>query len=347
MQHIRYSQLQPRKGPLLDSRSLLSQIFPTQILPGGGLAANVPFGGTSISAGAAVQRGKQVDVSVSQVETAGLPAPVMRRIVQSFLVDRAASSIINADNIKFFNNFYEDQMITDQGCFLPEQQEFGTPKIVFISKVYYARAFDYDFSQSDAFAATLRAALAVTTEKATSASSTQALSSSTVPPVNAQAAADIAAATLRSLADNSTPGVSSTIQTGSHGGLSLKQTFDRPLAFGVEQTLSYNAGTLINYIDNPSDPLPGAVTHNRIAQNFLAPFQIAASGPVTVPERKDNPITVKPGDCLLDRSIRCSISGPPVTVIRPGTMLRTTPDSYFTAPNPRSSTNGRMTISPN
>ena len=274
---------------------------------GGGLGATIPLHGAGTVSGAAgAQNSSQVDVSVSQVEESTLPAPVLYRAILAYLRSGQATGIINPNAIAFFINSEEDQMAQDQGCYAASQRDPKPALIVFINRVFYARGFSYDFSHSNAFAATLKAAIGAGTGAGsgttTSSSSPGSTSSSTSASSGsaAQTAADTVAKSIQSLAGSS-PGVSSSIEVGSQGGLVLKQTFDRPLAFGVGEALTFTAQDILGIVE---------ATGNRAA-SVIAPANDIVLGALAV-QPEPAPLILdngnqQSGDCTRDPSIPCPL----------------------------------------
>ncbi len=141
-------------------------------------------------------------------------------------------------------------MISDLGCTGPAQHSSKPAYVVFITRVFYARTFDYQFSQSDATAASLRVALAAATATAAQTATPAGTAAPTASANAARAAADAAANSVKSLTSSSTPGGAASLEIGSQGGLALKQSFDRPLAFGVGQPIVFDADETLATIES-------------------------------------------------------------------------------------------------
>ena len=213
----------------------------------GGIGATVPVEGVNVSGGVSGQKGRQGLVSVSQVEEEMLPASAMYRLVEHFLTVSHGAGVVNRDIIDNYRTAYTNQMMTALGCLRADQHDLNKDAyIIFVSRVFYARAFNYQFNQSEAEAASLRAALAVATASAAASQTAPATANNAAVSANAaQAAADATASALKNLTNNSTPGGSTSIEVGSQGGLALKQTFDRPLAFGIGQPMVWTSDKVI------------------------------------------------------------------------------------------------------
>ena len=181
-------------------------------------------------------------VSFAQVEVAELPAGPFYTTARNFLSSSAAQDMIEPGLVQYYAEMLRRNM-ANGGC-TTEMQKVE-PLIVLINRVYYARQIDFDLGDSSDFAAVLGAtvagATAATKNSGGGVPSPNAAAGGGSPAPNASASGTDAQAAAQALAKalagaGSGPvGVNTALAIGSSGALTLKVTFDRPLAFMADQ----------------------------------------------------------------------------------------------------------------
>lgn len=211
----------------------------------GSVGARAPVQGVgNVGAGAAAESSRILEISLTGIEELEAPSDfVLKEAFENFC--KKPESGFTPENLRFALA----QMIGEP---TPELLEKAKPKIAIISRVLYARSIDYTFKTDQGFGADVAA---VTEGLKSLVELSQALGpGGTQNPTEVQptesstlsARAEIArmAASLRSkLSASSSPGVALSATFVDARGVTLTQTFERPMAFGV-QTVSYNLGEL-------------------------------------------------------------------------------------------------------
>ena len=240
----------PKKtaNPIMRLRIAAFPDFSFSDFSSGGVGVNVPVHAVNVSAGATGQKQRFGTVSVGQVEEELLPGLPMYHLVDDFLKSPHAKYIFDREAFSINQRNLEQEIISATGC---AQYSSKEAYVFFIAQVYYARTFNYNFSQSEATAANLRVALAAA---AAATPATQAANAAATPAgaTPAQIAADSAAGTLKAIGSSSSPGGAASLEVGSQGGLALKQSYDRPMAFGVSQPLVWPLSCVLNMVDGKS-----------------------------------------------------------------------------------------------
>lgn len=207
----------------------LGSVTKTEIGGGG------PLGGIAQLVGAAgYDKSTQVDVSVTGVEEADIPAPVFYRAVKKFLAGDKAGDVLDTEAIDKLYKQMNALMRDETRCEKPVPFE---PDIIFVKRVFYARAIDFSFSDTQALAALVKAS---TQTPATGSGTGTPAAVPAAGATTAETAANALSSELASLAGSGTPGVGASLAVGSSGGLVLKQSFARPMAFGIDTSISFH-----------------------------------------------------------------------------------------------------------
>lgn len=239
------------------------QIFPTQQQPlvfnrlrlaafpslsistyeGASATAGLPIGSAiSASAGAGSQNATQKTVTFSQIEVMDLPFPAIYSKAISFLQsDPNAKTILNPAAIDAAREQLLRMAHAAPAAPCSDSQDIE-PVIIIPTRVYYTRQIDFEIGSNSEFAAELGASLqGVPTSK--SGSQTPSTGNpAPAPPSGATGEAANAQALqqkLAALAGGGRPGGSFQLAIGSSGGLTLKETFDRPMAFMFDQPIIF------------------------------------------------------------------------------------------------------------
>jgi hypothetical protein len=199
-----------------------------------------------------------VSVSLTGVEEVQIPAPELLNAVYEFLASEEAERVLDPDNmIEIATHLALRNPPLAKGC--TERK----PLLVFINRVFYARAIDFDFGYDQTIAATLGVALQAAsvvqqrpelpgagTGSAPPAGPTGADQSAKAGPSvqSLEQSVDAASAVLRALAGVQPSGVGAGFGFGQYGGLVLRQSFERPLAFGVALTYSYDLADVLDLV---------------------------------------------------------------------------------------------------
>ena len=167
----------------------------------------------------------------------------MRALVAAYLSDPTTRTRVPWEQAIAEVVARQQVMEEQPGC--KQQAILSAPQLMFINRVFYAREFDFNYDQTSAAAAQIRATLAaaaVSASKANPASPAPSNSSPSDASSNLSASEQAAEGLLKSLSalgGGATPGGGASLAFGRNGGGVLKQTYDRPLAFGVDQVISY------------------------------------------------------------------------------------------------------------
>lgn len=200
--------------------------------------------------GGGVQRTTNITVTVSGTQEADVPQLKMRALAQNYLRDPQTRFKVDWGQAIDEVNARTEEMKSISGCKV--RSESQAPQLVFINRVFYATEFDFDYGEGSAAAAQIQAAViasassAAASSKPTSAPAGSPGGVNSTPPssdVTLPASEQMAANLLKSLsalAGGATPGGGATLAYGTNGSVVLKKTFDRPLAFGVDQTIFYD-----------------------------------------------------------------------------------------------------------
>jgi hypothetical protein len=215
---------------------------------GGGL-----IGGFNAAMGFGHRTTSHLSVSVSGVEESVIPAPVLMKAIRAFLTSPSLPNVIDLYTIVYLQNSLESQMEQEPGCRNPIPKK---SYLTFVNRVFYARTVTFDFGQNEVTAALLKATAASagqavalagnnTSGTSSSTSGSSAASSGTgssttttaVDPNEAAVAAmqkEVAA-----LVGSGAPGGSLSLGISTSGSVAMKQTFDRPMAFGVDHSITF------------------------------------------------------------------------------------------------------------
>ena len=223
------------------------------------------LGLTSVSAGLGQTFGLSgkssaaVSISLTGVEEVQLPAPEMLNAIYEFLASEEAERVLDPDNmLEISQHLAFRNPPVGKGC------EESKPLLVFIDRVFYARAIDFDFGYDQTIAATLGIALqaasvvqqrpelpgaGIGSAPATGGPTGGDQTGKPGPSVQSlEKSIDAASAVLRALAGVQPPGVGAGFGFGQYGGLVLRQSFERPLAFGVALTYSYDLADVLELV---------------------------------------------------------------------------------------------------
>ena len=210
----------------------------------GSVGARAPVQGVgNVGAGAAAESRRVLNISLSGIEELEAPSDfLLKQKFDSLCKDDKSGYTL--ENLRFVLG----QMI---GVPTPELLEKAKPKIAIISRVLYARSIDYTFDTDQGFGADIVAvteglnALVELSDALGSGGSDGSQTTTEVQPTESSASAaraEIAkaVASLRStLSGSNSPGVALSATFVDARGVTLKQVFERPMAFAV-QTLSYD-----------------------------------------------------------------------------------------------------------
>lgn len=199
---------------------------------GGNLGAFIPAEGFLLGLGFGAEDVESVTFKVPAAESFGLPAP----LVLSSLVDRSGKL-----NLKEIKNVTPESL----PAYIPsgQQDKSGTlPKkfyIAVVTEVFYARTIDISTGFKSSFAAKAKAdvpaslagsnAATLLGAPATSGGQGNATAADNSPEAVAR---KLAAAQAAALPDRTTPGVAVSFVSASASGLSMRRTFERPVAIG-------------------------------------------------------------------------------------------------------------------
>ena len=200
-----------------------------------------------------------VSISLTGVEEVQLPAPEMLNAIYEFLASEEAERVLDPDNmLEISQHLAFRNSPVGKGC------KESKPLLVFIDRVFYARAIDFDFGYDQTIAATLGVALQAAsvvqqrpelpgagTGSAPAPGSQTGGDQTGKPGPSVQGlekSIDAASAVLRALAGVQPPGVGAGFGFGQYGGLVLRQSFERPLAFGVALTYSYDLADVLELV---------------------------------------------------------------------------------------------------
>jgi hypothetical protein len=206
---------------------------------GGGI-----IGGFNAALGIGRRQTSHLKVSVSGVEEAVIPAPAYMRAVRAFLASPNVTDVLDNYTVTRLQDTLEAQMEQEPDCKNPS---LGKSSIIFVDRVFYTRTVTFDFGQNDVLAVLIKATAASPGQAATagganasssSAGSSGSGSSTTATAVDQNEAAVAAMQKeIAALAGPGPPGGSLSLGIGTSGSVALKQTFDRPMAFGMDHTV--------------------------------------------------------------------------------------------------------------
>ena len=198
-------------------------------------------GGLGRFFGLGAEAEETIGVAVSQVEELHVPPLAMAELINLYLGRTASRTLLESPQLDTVIEMMRAQQREQVGCRAPRMLE---PMVLFISRVFYARAIEFDFGNRSALALEAGAALqrqsAVGRRPTIPGAPTQdgTNRSNLEGDVNAELAA------LATLATNGTPGIGASLGIGSSGSVVLRQAFNRPLAFGVDQSFGYRLSDL-------------------------------------------------------------------------------------------------------
>jgi hypothetical protein len=217
---------------------------------GGGL-----IGGFNAAMGLGHRTTSHLSVSVSGVEESVIPAPVLMKAIRAFLASPNLSKILDLYTIVYLQRSLEAQMEQEPGCRNPIPKK---SYITFVNRVFYARTVTFDFGQNDVVAALLKAtaastgqAVASSSTSGSSAASSGSGSSTTATAVDPNEAAVAAMQKeVAALVGSGAPGGSLSLGISTSGSVALKQTFDRPMAFGVDHSITFPLEQIAHAMSN-------------------------------------------------------------------------------------------------
>jgi hypothetical protein len=191
-----------------------------------------------------------VSVSLAQVEEVQLPAPQMLDAIYGFLASEAAETVLDPENMGEIAEHLRLRTESDGARCV------GAPSLVFVNRVFYARSIDFDFGSEAALSAVIGAAIERASAIEQRPSFTNAPAGAAPAPApaptaadpSAERTADVLGAALRTLAGAQAPGVGASFAVGQYGGLVLRQSFERPLAFGVGLTYAYDLADMLEWV---------------------------------------------------------------------------------------------------
>lgn len=210
----------------------------------GTLGGDIPLEGFSLGGAVSAQGNRLLDISLTGIEE--LKAPDDFTIFSRF--KQACASEIQ-------DQLADDQLRNSLALMTAELVEKARPQLAIVNQVYYARAVDYTFKTDKGYAVDLAATVGALGELAKL--STALGGKGTVPPPTASGApapADPAAATAKEIADlvaamrakvtgATAPGLSFSTVFVDARGVTLRDVFQVPLAFGAQVvTLDYVPG---------------------------------------------------------------------------------------------------------
>lgn len=151
---------------------------------------------------------------------------------------------------------------------MPKGCEDSPPpaKLIFINRVFYAQAMDFDFGTTSALAVTLGAAL----KKADEISQRPGLPGTPDggSANTGEATANALAKALGALAGTQPPGFGASLAVGHTGTVVLRQAFERPLAFAADPLFAYDLQSLIECSQDPRCvPPPSAAGPGPLESN--------------------------------------------------------------------------------
>lgn len=212
----------------------------------GTLGGQIPLQGTSVGGAIAAQGNRVLDISLTGIEEVRAPDDftVFRRFQESCATD-----------IK--DHLSEDQLSSSLALMTAEPVERSQPQLAIITQVYYARAIDYTFKTDQAYAADLAATVGSLSELAKLSA---ALGKDSVPSTaasggvaagqdassTAKEIADLVAAMRSKISGATAPGLTISTVFADTRGLTLREVFQVPLAFGAQVvTFNYVPGQTI------------------------------------------------------------------------------------------------------
>ncbi|RVT99402.1 hypothetical protein EOD42_04755 [Rhodovarius crocodyli] len=198
-------------------------------------------GGLGSFLGLSGERQQRTSITVSQVEELEIPGPIMLNMIAQYLNRPEALETFNPERIREM-----ESAMRLQGAAVPcREGQYPPSTVVFVNRVFYARAIDYDFGQRTALVAEAAVALSQRAiRNRISVAATPSAANGLVQSLETDANEILTA--LTTLSSGTVPGVSSTIAVGTSGSLVLRQAFDRPLAFGVHVSYRYGLDQLWN-----------------------------------------------------------------------------------------------------
>lgn len=218
----------------------------------GDLAVTAPAGGgLGRFLGLSAEDHAAVSVGVSNVEEVQLPLPTMVRAISEFLESNDAKKTFDPGDISEIVTHLKLRHVESAAACVDTP---SPPKVVFINRVFYARAIEFDFGEGSATNFAIGAALAkgdaVTVRpKFSGPPNNQDQNQTSQNAItNLDAEGKSILNTLTGLAGSQTPGISATIGIGQFGNMVLRQSFDRPLAFGVDFSITYDLVSVLNTI---------------------------------------------------------------------------------------------------
>jgi hypothetical protein len=189
-----------------------------------------------------------VTISASNVVEDQLPAPAVYKAARTFLSSKNSNDILD-------ENFLRDTVILEEGRMQAQIMVAGKesikrcgiwqhnpPALIFISQVFYAYSFDFNVGNKVGYAAALGVQVTGSTSSSAAAAAPNANPSATASATPTAAASASSSSTTPAQTTPWVPmqiqptysptGGSLHIEYGRTGNLVLKESFERPLAFG-------------------------------------------------------------------------------------------------------------------
>lgn len=183
---------------------------------------------------------ERIAIAVSQVEELQLPAPVMVDLISAYLGSAEGRGTLNPDHIEIIRGVLLQQVRHRDTCHNPIEPRTN---IVFISRVFYARAIEFELG--DRAIGALETAATLQREQHQRRTQTHQVPANTgSSPSTLESDVNNLAVTLTALAGTGSPGISGNIALGRTGSIVLRQAFDRPLAFGADQTFEFSMASV-------------------------------------------------------------------------------------------------------
>jgi outer membrane protein OmpA-like peptidoglycan-associated protein len=263
---------------------------------GAAAAANLPIGSViEASAGAGQQTATEKTVTFSQIEVMDLPYPIIYKAATSFLqTDATAAAMLDPATITAVREQIL-RMAHGQPAKPCSVQQTVEPVIIVPTRIYYTRQIDFELGSNSEFAAQLGANLAgATSAKSGSGSGASSGASGSQPSSSGSSTGSAIGESntvqnfqqkLAALAGGTHPGGGLQLAIGASGGLTLKQTFDRPMAFMFDQPIIYRLSQAYALVGHLTPNGAGSYACPETdPQGFCAAANVWLRSPATYPE---------------------------------------------------------------
>ncbi len=215
----------------------------------GTLGGQIPLQGTSVGGAIAAQGNRVLDISLKGIEE--LKAPDDYTVFKRFSESCAGKGKLN-------QHLSDEQLQNSLALMTTKPVAQSRPQLAIITQVYYARAVDYTFKTDQGFGADVAATVGALSELAKLSA---ALGNKEITPAAAasgsEASGDGASTTAKEIAGlvaamrarisgATAPGLSFSMVFADTRGVTLREVFQVPLAFGAQLvTFDYDPGTEI------------------------------------------------------------------------------------------------------